>query len=206
MVVEDDRYLEVGRLLRANNSAFVVGCQSPRMERLAFGSLVNAPQPGDYRIFGLITSIQILDDGLTRQLITAQQIQENVIADNRLNRNVPLEISVITTGYQLDGQINHLIPPRPPMSLDRIYQCDPVEMVAFTSTGRFGYFRHVLRGEDYDVGELLAAHIRQATASHQAAGNPGWQALAIQELIIQLRDDYPTLMHVLGAIRDATTV
>jgi len=37
------------------------------------------------------------------------------------------------------------------MSLDRIYQCDPVELMAFTSAGRFGYFRHVLRGEDYDV-------------------------------------------------------
>ncbi len=52
------------------------------------------------------------------------------------------------------------------------------------------------------MGELLAAHVQQAQRAHAAAGDPGWSASATQELITLLRDDYPTLMQVLGALGD----
>jgi hypothetical protein len=77
------------------------------------------------------------------------------------------------------------------------------ELVEFTSAGRFGYFRHVLRATDIPVGELLAAHIQQANAAQVDAGNVEWSHEATQELITLLRDDYPTLMAVLGALGDA---
>ncbi len=77
----------------------------------------------------------------------------------------------------------------------------PREMVRFTSAGRFGYFRHILRAADLPVGELLAAHLQQAGAGPCRCGNPTWTAQATQELITLLRDDYPTLMAVLGACR-----
>ena len=83
-----------------------------------------------------------------------------------------------------------------------IYLCDPAEMVAFTSAGRFGYFRHILRAVDLPVGELLAAHLQQAQAAHRTHGSPAWLNAATQELITLLRDDYPTLMSVLGAISE----
>ncbi len=74
------------------------------------------------------------------------------------------------------------------------------EIRKFTSTGHFGYFRHILQAKDIPIGELLAAHIQQASAAHQ---DKTWAERAARELITLLRDDYPTLMSVLGALGDA---
>jgi hypothetical protein len=102
-------------------------------------------------------------------------------------------------GYEQDATVYHLLPPRPPLSLDVIYLCDDKDIVRFTSAGRFGYFRHVLRSQDLPVGEVLAAHIQQAGRAH-GKGSRRWKEDATQELITLLRDDYPTLMSVLGAL------
>lgn len=196
-------HIEIGRLLRANTAGFVVGCRVNQLEAPSFGYLVRVPQENGYQIFGLIHDIHIDDDGLVRQLVTAEGVDESVIADNRLNRNIPLEMSVLAVGYADGDRILHLLPPRPPLSLDLIYLCEPEEIRRFTASGRFGYFRHILRNKDVPVGELLAAHIEQAQDAHAGAGNPAWGDAATQELIILLRDDYPTLMAVLGALGDA---
>jgi len=137
-----------------------------------------------------------------RQLVTADQVDENVIADNRVNRNVPVEISVLTVGYAQNGQIKHLLPPRPPLSLDVIYQCSAEEIRAFTSTGRFGYFRHLLRSKEAPIGEMIAAHVEQASQAHKSVGDERWTINAMGELITLLRDDYLALMSVLGALGD----
>jgi len=194
--------IEIGRLLRAGTTGFVLGCRVNQLESPAFGTLVKAPVSPDYQIYGLIYDIHIDDDGLVRQLVTAERVDENIINDNRLNRNVPLEISVISVGYRQGGRVRHLIPPRPPLSLDAIHLCTPPEICAFSSAGRFGYFRHILRATDLPVGELLAAHLEQTQAIQQANGDPNWLSQATQELITLLRDDYPTLMSVLGALSD----
>ncbi len=194
--------IEIGRLLRASTTGFVVGCRVSQLEAPEFGALARVPLGGGYQVFGLIDDIRIEDDGLVKQLITSEKVPKEVYADNRVNRNVPVEIGVLAVGYQQKETISHLLPPRPPLSLDLIYLCNAAELCAFTSTGHFGYFRHVLRAADLPVGELLAAHLKQAQAAQQAAGNPGWIDTATQELITLLRDDYPTLMSVLGAIAD----
>jgi hypothetical protein len=196
------KQLEIGRLLRAGTTGFVVGCRVNQIDAPSFGALVRVALDGGYQVYGLIHDIHIDDDGLVRQLVTADGVEEAVIADNRVNRNVPLELSVLAVGYQLDGRISHLLPPRPPLSLDVIYLCTPEEVRRFTSVGRFGYFRHLLRATDLPVGELLAAHIQQAGAAHAEAGNVEWKNAAIQELITLLRDDYAMLMSVLGALGD----
>ena len=197
-----DRF-EIGRLLRAGTTGFVVGCRVSQLESPTFGGLVRVPLGGDYQIYGLIHDIHIDDDGIVRQLVTADNVDAAIIADNRVNRNVPVEIGVLTVGYRQSGEIRHLLPPRPPLSLDLIFQCSPAELREFTQTGQFGYFRHVLRFSEAPVGELLAAHIEQAHAAHLEDDNPGWAGQATQELITLLRDDYPTLMAVLGALGDA---
>jgi hypothetical protein len=115
--------IEIGRLLRAGISGFVVGVRVNQINLPSFGALVRVPLSGDYQVFGLIHDIHIDDDGLVRQLVTAQGVDEAVIADNRVNRNIPAEISVLAIGYQQDGRIYHLLPPRPPLSLDLIYLC-----------------------------------------------------------------------------------
>jgi hypothetical protein len=192
--------LEIGRLLRSGTTGFVVGCRVDQSNAPAFGALVRVSLAGDYHVYGLIHDIHIDDDGLVRQLVTAAQVSETVIADNRVNRNVPIEMSVLAVGYRQGSTISHLLPPRPPLSLDAIYRCDDNELRQFTGTGRFGYFRHVLRASDLPIGELLAAHLQQARAAHGSGGDPDWAQAAMQELITLLRDDYPTLMSVLGAL------
>jgi len=196
--------IEIGRLLSAGNTAFTVGCSVSQVNVPAFGALVRVTPDiaEDYHVYGLIHDIHIEDDGLVRQLVTTDQVDAAVIADSRVNRNVPIEMSVLAAGYRQGERVYHLLPPRPPLSLDVIYLCDPDEVRRFTAAGRFGYFRHVLRAADLPVGELLAAHIQQARAAHEAAGNTDWANAATRELITLLRDDYPTLMSVLSTLGD----
>ncbi len=194
--------IQVGYLLRSSLTSFIAGCRVARFEIHPpdFGRMARVPLGGDAQAFGLIYDIHIEDDGLVRQLVTAEGVDEATIADNRENRTVPVEISILTIGCQQGGHFFHLLPPRPPLSLDVIYLCEPEELCQFTSVGRFGYFRHVLRAVDLPVGELLAAHMQQAGMAHRLAGDPDWVSRATQELIILLRDDYPKLMSVLGAL------
>lgn len=194
--------IEIGRLLRAGTAGFVVGCRVSQLDSPSFGALVSVPLENDYQIYGLIYDIRIDDDGLVRQLVTADGVDENVIADNRLNRNIPIEMSVLSVGYCQGGRVNHRLPPRPPLSLDVIYRCSQEDVCRFTANGRFGYFRHLLRAAEIPTGDLLAAHLLQAHEAHCAAGDELWVQAAAQELITLLRDDYTTLMMVLSAIRE----
>ncbi len=152
-----------------------------------------------YKIYGLIYDIHIDDDGLIRQLVTTENISREVIKDNRERRIVPVEMSVLAVGYEQDGKVHHLLPPRPPLSLDVIYQCEDKDIIRFTE--KFGYFRHILNGKDVPVGEVIAAHILQAGRARGVDGTR-WIESATQEVITLLRDDYPTLMSVLGALAD----
>ena len=195
--------IEIGRLLRAGTTGFVVGCRVSQLDAPSFGALVRVPLEAGYQIYGLIYDIHIDDDGLVRQLVTAEGIDEAVIADNRVNRNVPIEMSVLAVGYQQDEQVFHLLPPRPALSLDAIYLCGDEELRNFTSAGRFGYFRHILRANDLPVGDLLAAHLNQVQDVQVKAGNENWALQATQELIVLLRDDYATLMSVISTLGDA---
>jgi hypothetical protein len=187
--------IEIGRLLRAGTTGFIAGCRVNQLNVPAFGALVRAPLGEGYQVYGLIHDIHIDDDGLVRQLVTADNVSEEVMRDNRERRIVPVEMSVLAVGYEQDGKVFHLLPPRPPLSLDVIYLCDEKDAARFTE--RFGYFRHILNGKDIPVGEVIAAHIRQAQAAHK---DKSWKDRATQEVITLLRDDYPTLMAVLGAL------
>lgn len=189
--------IQIGHLLRAGTTGFVAGCSVSQLEAPALGALVRAPLSTDYQVFGLITDIHIEDDGLVRQLVTAGNVSPEVMHDNRERRIVPVEMSVLAVGYEQDGKIFHLLPPRPPLSLDVIYLCSDIELAKFTSAGRFGYFRHILQAKDIPVGEVLAAHLLQVK---EKTKNEKWVEDATRELITLLRDDYPTLMSVLGAL------
>jgi hypothetical protein len=197
--------IEIGRLLRAGTTGFIAGCRVSQLTVPAFGALVRAPLGDNYQVYGLIHDIHIDDDGLVRQLVTADNVSDEVMKDNRERRIVPVEMSVLAVGYEQDGRIFHLLPPRPPLSLDVIYLCDYSDLVRFTSAGRFGYFRHILRATDVPIGEVLAAHLGQAEKAH-GKDSVIWKEHAVKELITLLRDDYPTLMSVLGALSDVQVV
>jgi hypothetical protein len=191
--------IEIGRLLRAGTTGFIAGCSVTQFEAPAFGALVRAPLGDQYQVYGLIYDIHIDDDGLVRQLVTAEGVSPEVMRDNRERRIVPVEMSVLSVGYDQGGKISHLLPPRPPLSLDVIYACDDKEIIKFTKT--FGYFRHILNAEEAPIGELIAAHIQQAGTAH-GSESVQWKEAATHEVITLLRDDYPTLMSVLSALSD----
>lgn len=193
--------IQIGRLLRAGTGGFIAGCAVSQFEAPAFGALVLAPVSETYKIFGVIHDIHIDDDGLVRQLVTADNVSEEVLRDNRERRIVPVEMAVLAVGYEENGVISHLLPPRPPLSLDEIYLCPDADIARFTSAGRFGYLRHILRAKDAPIGEILAAHIQMAGRAHGKQSGK-WREAAMQELITLLRDDYPTLMGVLSALGD----
>ncbi len=192
--------ITIGRLLRSGTTGFVVGCRVNQLSAPKFGGMVRVPLADDCQVFGLIYDIHIDDDGLVRQLITAEEVPEEVLRDNRENRNVPVEIAVLTIGFKDGEKIYHLLPPRPPLSLDAIYLCTPAEIAKFTGSGRFGYLRHILRDSELPVEELLAAHLMEARSAHDTDGRMDWFANAVQELIMWMRDDYQQLMAVISAV------
>lgn len=194
---------QIGFLLRASTLGCVAGCRVALLENPQLGGMVVIQPSDDLRIYGIIYDMHIDDDGLVRQLVTTEHIKPEVIADNRNNRSVPVEISIIFCGYQQNGNLYHLLPPRPPLTLDEVYTCSDAELIEFTSAERMGYFRHILRGQDYPTAEILVSHLKQAAPAHHSQGNSTWISRVIQELIALLRDDYPTLMNVLGALADA---
>ena len=198
--------IQIGHLLRSSTTAFVAGCSVSQLEAPAFGALVRAPLDKDHSVYGLIYDIHIDDDGLVRQLVTSGNVSPEVMHDNRERRIVPVEMSVLAVGYEQDGKISHLLPPRPPLSLDVIYLCSDAELVKFTVAGHFGYFRHILQAKDIPIGEVLTVHLQQARQANQNAKNEKWFETATRELITLLRDDYPTLMSVLGALGDTLPI
>lgn len=193
--------IPIGKLLRADNNQFLAGCRVRELQTPALGSMVRVSLEDQTDIFGLILNIIINDDGLVRQLVSGVSIPGEYAADNRFNRNLPVEIRVLMVGYRIDGRIFHQLPPRPPLSLDQLYLCDSREVADFTSHG-LGYLRHILRLNDQPIEELLVKHLAQARRVQDSLGNSSWYEAACQRLILLLKDDYPRLTQVLDALSE----
>jgi hypothetical protein len=194
---------QIGRILRASTTGFVTGCRVSELTAPAFGSLVKA-QPVDAReaIYGLIYDMHIDDDPLVRRLILAESPAEAVINDQRENRLLPVEMSVLAVGYgSTNNRIRHALPPRPPLNLDPVLLClEKQEVLDFTE--HFGYFRLILRTAQsgVPVEQLLVAHILDVHATRQ---DNAWVMAAITELIELLRSSYEMLIPTLEALSDA---
>jgi hypothetical protein len=193
--------IPIGRLLRSSIQGCVVGCKLNEETTPHFGQMLLIPLDEHTQVFGLVYDIHIDDDGLVRQLVTANNISEEVIEDNRRNRNVPLEMSVLFLGYEKGSQIYHLLPEHPPLTLDSIYPCPAADLARFTPAGMTGYLRHLLRAQDLPLAELLAVHLRETIAAHQVEGSD-WAAHAVESVVAMLKDDYPQLMNVLTAVSE----
>lgn len=194
--------IHLGRLLRANTRGCVAGCQV-NQPLPAFGSMVRIFLDQDLHAYGIITDIHIDDDGLVRQLAVNTDVPDEIIEDNRQNRNVPVELSVLFIGHSRNEVIFHLLPSKPPLSLDDLYSCGPEEIRKFISAGRLGYLRHILGAEDIPIADTLAAHLTQAGEAQKELDGGIWLRSAVQEVITLLRDDHAALSAVLGAVADA---
>ena len=195
--------VEIGRVLRASTAGFAVGCRVAQLETPAFGGLVKA-QPLDDReaIYGLIYDMHIDDDPLVRRLVMADTPRPEAISDQGRNRLLPIEMSILVVGYQLNGDLYHGLPPRPPLNLDPVYMVlDADEVRRFSE--RLGYLRLVLRnaGTGIPVDQLLVAHILDIY--RRRGDDAAWALQVTQELIELLRSNYDVLIPTLEALSEA---
>jgi len=160
--------LRVGRVLRAGTRGFVIGCAVMQPDIPAFGSFVWAEGvTSGSAIYGLIYDVSVEDDPFVRRFVGAD-LPEEVVRDQRENRQIPIEVSVLAVGCSEGNDRNtvrHSLPAQPPVTLDWLYQCSDEEVRAFTA--RFDYFRLVLEAREVPMDELLAASLRVAAAARE---------------------------------------
>ncbi len=179
--------LKVGRVLRAGTRGFAIGCTVMQPDIPAFGSFVRVQgrAPGS-AIYGLIYDVSVEDDPFVRQFISANPPEE-VVRDQRENRQMPIEVSVLTVGCRIGKTIRHCLPTQPPAALDWLYRCTDEEVCAFT--GRFDYFRLVLEAREVPADELLAASLRVAAAARPEGARAAFLTDAGRELARLLAGD-----------------
>ncbi len=152
--------LRVGRVLRASTRGFTIGCAVMRPALPAFGAFVRATgQATGNSIYGLIYDVSVEDDLFVRQFISADAPEE-VVLDQRANRQVPIEVSVLAVGASEASRLRHCLPSQPPVTLDWLSVCTDEDVCAFTQ--RLDYCRLVLEAREVPADELLAASLSAA--------------------------------------------
>ncbi|MBP8973502.1 MAG: hypothetical protein KBH93_06460 [Anaerolineae bacterium] len=202
-MVEAEQTPVIGQVLRASTVGFVCGTRSQQIEHPAFGAFVHTRQDpaADLEVIGVIHAISIDDDPLVRQMILANNMTQATIRDQRENRMVPLEISVLNVGYIQGGRVYQTLPPRPPLSLDPVLLCDAATVARFTE--RLDFLRLVLNAGDVPAEQLLAAALKFAAAARPEAERRAFLVEAGRLLAGLLSQDLPRLQHVLQLIRPA---
>ena len=189
--------------MRASTRGFACGTQSNKIDnKHDFGAFVKVPITNDdgINVIGLIYAVEIKDDMLVNELVMAEAVDSNLLRDQRENRMVPVEISVINVGYSYGGQMIQSMPPRPPLSLSEVYLCSAQEVFDFTQ--RYDFFRLVLSASEVPSDDLLAAALRYS-ASIYSNESDRYQFMVQcgRELTKQLSHDLKRLSHVLTLIR-----
>lgn len=194
----------VGWVLRASTVGFTVGCRVLQPSVPQFGNLVKVPLPNDNtHIFGLIYDVQVQDDPAVRQLILAGELRSEVVQDQRENRLVPIEVSVLVVGYQQGEEIRQGLPPQPPVSLDEMKMGDEPDIRAFTQ--RLDYLRLVLNAGQIPADELLVAHLQQAAATYSGEARNRFLLNVGRELARLLGFDLVRLDGILQRIKPELT-
>jgi len=204
---DHDEARVVGRVLRSSTVGYACGTRSSDLSTPTFGAFVqtqhhqNLINEGvvDVNIIGLIYAIRIDDDPLVRQLIMANSLNVATIRDQRENRMIPVEISVVNIGYQVNGVSYHNLPPRPPMSLDPVTLLDNDAICAFTEDPDF--FRPVLNTSEVPMQELLAATLKYAARAHPAREQRDFLVRSGRRLAQLLSHDLARLNHILSLIK-----
>ena len=193
------RELQVGRVLQASTRGFAIGCAVMRPDVPAFGSFVRAERKASGEvIYGLIYDVSVEDDPFVRQFIGANPPEE-VVLDQRENRQVPIEVRVLAVGCTAGDGVRHRLPTQPPVTLDWLYQCSADEIRAFTQ--RFDYFRLVLETREIPADELLAASLRAAAAARPKQRRESFLVEAGRELVRLLAGDPTRLEGLLRRLR-----
>jgi hypothetical protein len=202
-MVEHAEQSIIGRVLRASTVGFVCGTRSEEIGQPSFGGFVRTRhgQMSDIDVIGVIHAISIDDDPLVRQMILANNMTQAAISDQRVNRMVPVEVSVLNVGFIQLSNVHHTLPPRPPLSLDPVQMCDADTVWAFTQ--RLDFLRLVLNASDVPTEELLAASLLHAASARPPEERYPFLVNAGRRLAGLLSHDLPRLQHILKLIRPA---
>ncbi len=195
----------IGRLLRSSTTGFVFGCSVPEPDVPRFGDFVKAPaQRGRINVIGLIYDIVIEDDPFVRQMVATPDLDEAYILDQRENRQVPIEVSVLAIGYDSSGdgrpgKITSGLPPQPPVTLDSIRPCRVAEVLECTAG--LDYLRLILNSPEAPADELMVVSLRNAAAARPPEDRTLFSRSAGRELAKLLSRDLPRLENMLRRIR-----
>jgi hypothetical protein len=200
-MTEDTQFM-IGRVLRASTRGFSCGTHSTRIDyRHDFGAFVKAPIANDASVIvmGLIYSVEIKDDLLINELVMADSVDPNVLRDQRENRLIPVEISVINVGVIDQGRIVHSLPPRPPMSLSPVTLCTAEEVYEFTQS--FEFFRLIVNASEVPSDDLMAAMLRYSSLAYPEPDRYEFMVRAGRHLGTLLSMDMKRLGAILNLIR-----
>jgi hypothetical protein len=203
--------ITIGRLLRSSTTGYVFGCSVPEPDVPRFGDFVKAPaQRGRTNVIGLIYDIIIEDDPFVRQMVAARDLDEAYILDQRENRQVPIEVVVLSIAYYLGGErdsgpgaskggITCGLPPQPPVTLDSIRPCTAGEMLDCTSS--FDFLRLVINAPAVPSDELIVMSLRNAANARPPQDRAIFLRSAGRELARLLSRDLPRLSDILRRIQ-----
>jgi hypothetical protein len=193
----------VGRVLRSSTTGFDCGTHSTRLDtRHSFGAFVEVPIANDDVVYaiGLIYAVRVDDDPLVSELVRADTVEDNVLRDQRENRLIPVEISVINVGWRDNVRTMPGLSPRPSMSLSDVCSCDPAVIRHFTENHDF--FRLVLNASQVPSDDLLAAALRYAAVvAYEESERYNFLVESGRKLVRLLGHDLKRLAHLLALIR-----
>ena len=162
-----DSAVRIGRVMRSSTGEFSIGTHLLQADVPRFGSFVKAPSTDGCDVIGLIYDVLIEDDPFVRQLISAD-VKDEIIRDQRENRQLPATVSVLVVGHVRDGRMYPFLPSQPPAALDTLVTCTDDDVMRFTED--FAYFRTVLNAREARPNELLAASLRYASEARAGDG------------------------------------
>jgi len=192
--------IPIGRMLRSDTTGFTFGCLLPEPEVPLFGDFVKAPaQQGLTEIIGIIHNIVIEDDLFVRQLITAPDLPDAYIQDQRQNRQIPIEVSVMSVGYSSGNTMMQGLPPQPPVTLDYIKRCSNNDVATFTD--RQDYLALILNSKETPVEELIATSLQRAAKARPIEDRALFLLQSGKELARLLSDDLSKLDSILRRIQ-----
>ncbi len=189
----------IGRVIESSARTFLVGCRLTAEDIPAFGSFVQTAR-GETTIIGVIYDLVLQGDELTRMValqdVPPQEIQQDMIE----NRNIPVQIGVLTLGYIRDRFTYYGIPHQPPALLEPVYTCPPAQIQRFTEQPDF--IRTLVEARETS-DDVLAAVIRTAAAIRAGPRRQDFLIQIGRELVRLLADEPTRLGQVLRRIRMA---
>lgn len=139
------------------------------------------------------------DDPAVRQLILADVLEREAILDQRENRLVPIELSILTLGYSREGWIIHGLPPQPPVNLDFLIRCDQSELRTFSAS--LSYLALIVNASYLPADELVIVHLRAAAEARPPEVRYRFLVEAGRQLARLLAADLTRLDAILTRIR-----